>query len=74
MFTVCLFAAAALLIQSASAVPADRGRRSDRDLEQFASALNGALRLRYGKRSYDPNLFDKIFTLQFVLSIHSATV
>uniref|UniRef100_A0A1I7VUM1 HEPN domain-containing protein n=1 Tax=Loa loa TaxID=7209 RepID=A0A1I7VUM1_LOALO len=40
----------------------DRARRSDKALEQIASAINGALRLRYGKRSHNPDLYDKIIT------------
>lgn len=38
----------------------DRTKRLDKDLKQFTSAINGALRLRYGKRSQDSDLFDKI--------------
>uniref|UniRef100_A0A158Q7N2 Peptide n=1 Tax=Elaeophora elaphi TaxID=1147741 RepID=A0A158Q7N2_9BILA len=40
--------------------PVDRIQRSDRNLDQFASAINGALRLRYGKRSEDLDLLDKL--------------
>ncbi|VDN04891.1 unnamed protein product [Thelazia callipaeda] len=48
------------------ALSVDRSRRMDHDnnLKQFASAINDALRLRYGKRSYDPNLYDEIATFQ----------
>uniref|UniRef100_A0A915Q5Z6 Uncharacterized protein n=1 Tax=Setaria digitata TaxID=48799 RepID=A0A915Q5Z6_9BILA len=45
-------------------ISTDRARRIDRDLEQFTSAINGALRLRYGKRSIDSDLSDKIVQLR----------
>ncbi|VBB25942.1 unnamed protein product [Acanthocheilonema viteae] len=38
-------------------VPVDPMKRTDKNLEQFTSAINAALRLRYGKRSENPNLF-----------------
>lgn len=44
----------------------DRAERLDKDLEQFTSAINGALRLRYGKRSYDSDVFGKTVRSQLV--------
>ncbi|KAM3717035.1 Queuine tRNA-ribosyltransferase [Dirofilaria immitis] len=58
MTRICLFVStlllSALLICN---VPMDRAERVDRDLGQFTSAINGALRLRYGKRFYNPAIF-----------------
>ncbi|VDO45476.1 unnamed protein product [Brugia timori] len=45
-------------------VQTDRARRSNNDLKKVASAINGALRLRYGKRSDDSELFNKIILPQ----------
>ncbi|VDM06861.1 unnamed protein product [Wuchereria bancrofti] len=65
MTTVYLFAGTLLLlVLLVSNVQMDRARRSNKDLEQFASAINGALRLRYGKRSHDSELFSKIILPQ----------
>ncbi|VDK57292.1 unnamed protein product [Anisakis simplex] len=55
-------AAIAILIVACavSALPM-HSKKSAHDLQGFASALNGAGRLRYGKRSYDPRLYPEFF-------------
>uniref|UniRef100_A0A915BSU1 Uncharacterized protein n=1 Tax=Parascaris univalens TaxID=6257 RepID=A0A915BSU1_PARUN len=41
-----------------------QSKKSVHDLEGFASALNSASRLRYGKRSYDPSLLETLAELE----------
>ncbi|VIO98648.1 Uncharacterized protein BM_BM14205 [Brugia malayi] len=65
MTKVYLFAGTLLLlVLLVSNVQTDRARRSNNDLKKVASAINGALRLRYGKRSDDSELFNKIILPQ----------
>ncbi|VDK63736.1 unnamed protein product [Onchocerca ochengi] len=67
MTTIYLFAGTLLLpALLVCNVPMDRAERLDKDLEQFTSAINGALRLRYGKRSYDSDVFGKTVRSQEV--------
>ncbi|KHN80211.1 hypothetical protein Tcan_01874 [Toxocara canis] len=44
-----------------TALPA-QSKKAAHDLQGFASALNGASRLRYGKRSYDPYILQTLAT------------
>uniref|UniRef100_A0A0M3I7U0 RxLR effector protein n=1 Tax=Ascaris lumbricoides TaxID=6252 RepID=A0A0M3I7U0_ASCLU len=41
-----------------------QSKKSAHDLEGFASALNSASRLRYGKRSYDLSLLETLADLE----------